>query len=72
MRCPPARAVLDPLDRDVALGHAGVERQAREQRQLLGRVAAGDVHRRIGLGVAQLLRLGQRLRVGPAVVASCG
>ena len=51
---------------------ADVERQAREQRELLRRVAAGDVERRVGLGEAELLRLGQRLRRRSSRCGSCG
>ena len=43
-----------------------------QQRELLGGVAAGDVHRRVGLGEAELLRLGQRLRRRSSRCASCG
>ena len=51
---------------------ADVERQAREHRQLLGRVAAGDVERRVGFGKAQPLRFVQRLRIASSRCGSCG
>jgi hypothetical protein len=53
---------LDPLERD-----ARAERDRREDRELRGRVAAPDVVGRIGLRVAELLRLLERLCVAAAV-----
>ena len=44
----------------IAFGHAGVKREAGEDGKLLSRVAAGNIHRRIGLGKAEPLCLGQR------------
>ena len=43
-----------------------------EQRELLGGVPAGDVHRRVGLGEPELLGLVQRLLVRPAVAGHPG
>ena len=51
---------------DVGELDARVEGDRREDRHLRGGVGAGDVVGRIGLGVAALLRVGERL-----VVASC-
>ena len=58
--------VLDALVADLVEVHRRVERQPGEDRHLRGGVLAVDVLGRIGLGVAELLRLGQRLLVGGA------
>ncbi len=58
-----AGQVLDPLVRHVGEMHRGVEGQPREDRHLRGGVLAGDVVGRIRLGVAEPLRVGQRVRV---------
>ena len=63
---------VDSFDEDVALGDANVEGEAREDRQLLSRVAAGNIERRVRLGKAELLRLGQSLLIGPAVFGHLG
>jgi hypothetical protein len=47
---------VDADSRNLAPVDAGPERQVRQDRQLLGRVAAADVHRRIGLGITEALR----------------
>ena len=49
---------VDPLHRKLPGQDARAEGQLREDRQLLGRVGAVDVHRRVGLGVAEPLRFG--------------
>ena len=46
--------------------HAGAKRQMREDRQLLRRVAAIDVERWIGLGIAQSLRFLERIGIRDA------
>ena len=51
----------DALAVDVVDGHAGVEREAGEDRRLRGRVEALHVGGRVGLGVAELLGLLERL-----------
>ena len=43
------------------------ERETRQDRHLRGGVAAGDIIARVGLGVADALRLGERLLVARAV-----
>ena len=53
--------VLDALVDDLVEVHRGRERQPREDRHLGGGVAAGHVVGRVGLRVAELLRLPQRL-----------
>ena len=53
--------LLDPLVADLVEVHRGVEREPREDRHLGRGVAAVDVLGRVGLGVAEPLRLGQRL-----------
>ena len=54
--------VLDPLVADLVEVHRGVEREPGEDRHLGRGVAPVDVLGRVGLGVAEPLRLGQRLR----------
>ena len=49
--------LIDAASRNVAPIHAGAEGQMGQNRQLLRGVAAIDVQRRIGLGVAESLRL---------------
>src|SRR5690606_41422412 len=44
---------IDAFDVNVFLADAGVEREGREDRQLLGGIAAGDVEGRIGFGKAR-------------------
>ena len=56
--------VLDALVADLVEVHRRVEREPREDRHLRRRVLAVDVLGRVGLGVAELLRLGQRVLVG--------
>ena len=53
--------VLDALVADVVEVHRRAEREPREDRHLRGRVAPADVVARVGLGVAEPLRLGERL-----------
>ena len=43
--------------------HLGVERQACQKRELLCRIAAGDIERGIGLGEPGGLRIAQGVRV---------
>ena len=57
-----------PVPRNVAPVDPGAERQVGQDGQLLRRVAAVDVHRRIGLGIAALLGLGQGAGVVGAVL----
>ena len=57
---------LDALVADLVEPHRRAEGQPREDRHLRRRVLAGHVLGRVGLGVAQLLRLAQRLVVGRA------
>ena len=54
--------LLDPLVADLVEVHRRVEREPREDRHLRRRVAAVDVLGGIGLGVAEPLGLGQRVR----------
>ena len=56
--------LLDPLVADLVEVHGRRERQPRQDRHLRRRVLAGDVVGRVGLGVAERLRLAQRLVVG--------
>ena len=58
--------VLDAFVGHVVEVHRRAERQAREDRHLRRGVAAGDVVGGVGLGIADALGLGQRLRVGRA------
>ena len=58
--------VLDALVAHVVEVHRRPERQTRQDRHLGGGVAAGDIVARVGLGVADALRLGERLLVGRA------
>ena len=58
--------VLDALVADVVEVHRRVEGQPREDRHLRRRVLAVDVLGRVGLGVAELLGLGERVGVGGA------
>ncbi len=58
------RDVLDALVADLVEVHGRVEGQPGEDRHLGGGVAARDVVGRVGLGVAELLRLGERGLVG--------
>src|SRR5690606_7085198 len=55
------RDVADPLDGDVVDAHPGVEGEGGEDGDLRGGVVAVDVRRRVGLRVAQGLRVGERL-----------
>ena len=55
---------LDPLDGDALEVDARAEGDRGEERELLRRVDAADVERRVGLGVARALRLLEHLRVG--------
>src|SRR3712207_9386984 len=57
---------LDALVADLVEVHGRVEGQPREDRHLRGRVLAVDVLARIGLRVAQLLRLAEGLLVAGA------
>jgi hypothetical protein len=50
---------------------AGAERQMSQDGQLLGRVAAVDVERRVGLGVAQPLGFLEPSAYGTPPRASC-
>ena len=59
--------LVDALERHVVDVQVTVERERRQDRELGGRVGAADVLGGIGLGVAELLRLGQRVGVAPAV-----
>ena len=52
--------------------HRPAERQRRQDRQLVRRVDAVDVEARVGLGVAQLLRVGQHFGEFPAALAHLG
>ena len=56
--------VLDALVADVVEVDRRVERQPGEDRHLRRGVLAGDVVGRVGLGVAEPLRVGQRVGVG--------
>ncbi len=58
---------VDALERDVVDVQVAVERERGQDRELGGGVRAADVLGRIGLGVAELLRLGERIGVAPAV-----
>ena len=51
----------DALDCNVVHVHAGVERERRENRGLRGGVVPAHVSGRVGLGVAEFLRLAQGL-----------
>ena len=62
------RDALDPLDLDPLERHAGAERDGREDRGLRGGVEPADVLRRIGLGEAEPLRLGEGVAVGAALL----
>jgi hypothetical protein len=59
----------DALDWHAANRHARAEREHRQHHQLVRGVVAVDVERRLGLGVAQLLRLGERGLEGRALEA---
>ena len=63
---------------EIALGvDHGAEGERGQDRELVGRVEAADVEARIGLGIAELLRLGEALLEGqplqfhPASGCSC-
>ncbi len=58
------RDLPDPLVADLIQPHRRVEREPREDRHLRRGVAPVDVVGRVGLGVAEPLRLGQRLLEG--------
>ncbi len=63
------RDVHDALDVHVTRAHARVEREGGEDGGLRLRVVALDVGRRVGLGVTELLRLGEHvLQVGAGAV----
>ena len=68
------RAVMsgDPLAVDVAGHHAGAERDRRDDRGLGRGVEALDVGGRVGFGVAEALRLGQRVGERRRRPRSCG
>ena len=57
---------LDALHVDPVERHAGAEGDGGEDRHLRGRVEAGDVLGRVGLGEPESLRLGQRVAVAAA------
>ena len=57
---------VDPRAGDLGRPHVGAEGELRQDRQLVRGVGAVDVEGRVGLGVAQLLRLAQRRRRRPA------
>ena len=67
-----AGEVLDPLVDDLVEVHRRGEREPREDRHLGRGVAAGDVVGRVGLGVAELLRLAERVGVGEPAVGHLG
>ena len=54
---------VDALERHVVDVQVAVERERREDRELGRGVGAADVLGRVGLGVAELLRLGERVGV---------
>ena len=58
---------VDALPRNVVPGHAGAEGQVGQNGQLLRRVAAIDVHRRIGFCIAQPLGLVDRVGIRRAM-----
>ena len=62
------RDVGDALAVHVVERHAGVEREPGEDRGLRGGVVALDVGGRVGLGVAERLRLGEHVGVVGAVL----
>ena len=64
--------VLDPLVGDLVEVHGGRERQPGEDRHLGRGVAARHVVGRVGLRVAELLRLHQRLLVGDPAARHLG
>src|SRR5699024_10259704 len=53
--------VADALDGDVVDAHPGVEGEGGEDGDLRGGVVPVDVRRRVGLGIAEGLRVGERL-----------
>ena len=64
--------VLDALVADLVEVHRRVEGEPGEDRHLGRRVAAGDVVGRVGLRVAELLRLRERVGVGHAPARHLG
>ena len=66
------RDAADALDMHRVERDRPAERQRRQDRQLVRRVDAVDVERRIGLGVAQLLRIGEHLGEFAAALAHLG
>src|SRR5207244_630764 len=50
----------------ILFADAGVEGEAGEKRQLLSRIAARDVERRVGFGEAGLLCVAERVGIGRA------
>ena len=66
-----SRDALDPLDLDPVERDPRAERDRREDRHLGRGVEPGDVVGRVGLGVAEALRLGERVarRSGPSPIA---
>ena len=56
-----AEIATDALDMHRVERDRPAERQRRQDRQLVRRIDAVDVERRIGLGVAELLRVGEHL-----------
>ena len=64
--------VLDALVADLVEVHRRVEREPREDRHLRRRVAPGHVVGRVGLRVAELLGLRERLRVGQPAARHLG
>jgi hypothetical protein len=63
---------LDPLVGNLVEGHRGAERQSREDHHLRRRVGAVHVLGRVGLGVAALLGVGERVSVGGAGLRHLG
>ena len=63
---------LDPLDGDALEIDPGPEGERGEQRELLRRVDPAHVEGRVGLGVAEPLRLGQHRLVGRAGLLDLG
>ena len=62
----------DAFDIDRAGIELGAEREARQDRKLLRGVVAFDVEGRIGLGIAESLRVAQARRRSRADPAPCG
>ena len=62
------RDALDPLDLDPLERDARAEGDRREDRRLRGCVEPADVLRRVGLGEAESLRLGEGIAVGATLL----